>query len=174
MAAIRIPTAKNNPTIEHIAVTCVRILIGIILLTAGLAKVADFSTFVTQVALYDVVPTPAIQFMSACLLSAEIALGLALTLGYFSRVASILAAGLFGIFIVVLAQALWRDMSLDDCACRNILFGLFHWEVGLSWKMVFVDAILLVGCLFVAIANSTGYRMDFFRREEKAQNGSGL
>ena len=157
MAVSRVSIVRNNLSIRHIAVTCVRILIGLILLTAGFAKITDFSTFVAEVALYDLVPISAIEFMSVCLLSAEIVLGLVLTLGYALRIASILAAGLFGIFIIVVAQALWRNMSLDDCACRNILFGLLHWDMDLSWKVIFVDAILLVGCLFVAITNSTGH-----------------
>ena len=157
MAVSRISIVRNNPSIRYIAVTCVRILIGLVLLTAGFAKITDFSTFTAEVALYDLVPISAIEFMSACLLSAEIVLGLVLILGHALRVASILAAGLFGIFIIVVSQALWRNMSLDDCACRNILFGLLHWDVDLSWKVIFVDAILLVGCLFIAITNSTGY-----------------
>ncbi len=156
MAVSRINIVKNSPSIRHIAVTCVRTFIGLILLTAGLAKTTDIKTFMAEVALFNLVPVSAIEFMSVFLLSAEIVLGLVLTLGYALRIASILAAGLFGIFIIVVAQALWRNMSLDDCACRNILFGLLDWEVGLSWKVIFVDAILLVGCLFIAITNS-GY-----------------
>lgn len=166
MVTIRIPVAKDNPAIERITITCVRVLIGVVLLTAGMAKVANFSTFVTQVALYDLVPMSIVRLISYLILSAELSIGLALILGYFSRGTSILSAGLFSIFIWALSQALWQGLPLDDCGCENVFFNLFDWSVDFSWKIVFVDAILLAGCLLVAISNSTGYGMDAFLRKD--------
>jgi len=137
-----------------------------------MTKVADFSVFVTQVALYDIVPMPLVRIASYCILASEITLGSALILGYFSRGASILSVGLFGIFICVLTLALWRALPLDDCGCENILFDLFHWDADLSWKEVFIDLVLLVVCLFVASTDSGGYGIDSFVRKDTLSGGN--
>ena len=162
MATIWLPIAENSAPIKQIIVTCVRILTGVILLTAGVAKVTGFDVFVTQVALYDILPMSLVRLASYCLLSAEITIGFVLIVGYFSRGASILSVSLFTTFIGALSLALWRELPLEDCGCQNFLFSLFNWDVSLSWTVVFIDTLLLAGSLLVANTDSGGYGVDFF------------
>lgn len=165
MATFRIPSADIIKTIKPFLVTVVRVFIGCLLLSAGVSKVLDFSSFTTQVAFYDILPMSTVRIASYSLLSAEITIGIALIVGYFSGGASILGAGLFAIFITFLSVGLLRDLSLEDCGCQNLIFNLFYEDVKLSWTIVSIDAILLVGCLFVAGTDSGGYGVDFFVRK---------
>lgn len=166
MARIRLPFADYVKTIKPSLVTIIRVFIGCLLLSAGLAKILDFNAFTTQVALYDILPMSTVRIACYCLLSAEITIGIALIVGYFSGGASILSAGLFAIFIAFLSVGLLRDLSLEDCGCQNLIFNLFYRDVKLSWTIVSIDIVLLMGCLFVTITDSGGYGVDFFIRKK--------
>ena len=165
MATFRIFSADFIRTIKPFLVTVVRIFIGCLLLSAGLSKVVDFNSFTTQVALYDILPMSTVRIASYCLLSAEITIGIALIVGYFSGGASIFGAGLFTIFIIFLSAGLLRDLSLEDCGCQNLIFNLFYRDVKLSWTIVSIDTVFLVSCLFVTGTDSGGYGVDFFVRK---------
>lgn len=165
MATFRIPSADLIKTIKPFLVTIVRVFIGCLLLSAGMSKVVDFSSFTTQVALYDILPMSTVRIASYSLLSAEITIGIALIVGYFSGGASIYGAGLFAIFITFLSVGLLRELPLEDCGCQNLILNLFYRDVKLSWTIVSIDAVLLVGCLFVAGTDSGGYGVDFFVRK---------
>ena len=166
MATFRLPFTDFVKPVKPILVTIVRVFIGCLLLSAGLAKILDFNAFTTQVALYDILQMSTVRIASYCLLSAEITIGIALIVGYFSGGASILSAGLFAIFITFLSVGLLRDLSLEDCGCQNLIFNLFYQDVKLSWTIVSIDTFLLVGCLFVASTDSAGYGVDFFVRKK--------
>ena len=82
-------------TIPSILVTVLRIMLGAILLFAGIAKLSNFSAFVNDVASYQMLPTGMVKPISYLLVSAEITLGITLGIGYFSRGAGILTSSFF-------------------------------------------------------------------------------
>jgi len=155
-------------------ITLFRIFLGTILFFAGVAKVTDFIGFVGLMARYDLLPMSFVTVFSYLLVSAEIIVGAALILGYFSRGAGLLAAMLFLTFAAAMASALWRALPLDECGCANILFDWFGTSVNLTWKGVFLDGLLFIGSLIVACASQPGYGIQSLRglllSLEKVQN----
>ena len=166
MATIQLPFADYVKTIKPLLLTIVRVCIGCILFSSGMAKILDFNAFTTQVALYDILPMSTVRLSSYCLLAAEITIGITLIIGYFSGGASILGAGLFAIFIAFLSIGILRDLSLDDCGCKNMIFNLFSKDVNLSWTIVSIDSVLFVCCMFVASTDTAGYGVDFFIKKK--------
>lgn len=151
--------------IPLLLVTTLRIILGIILLFSGTAKLANFSAFLVAVAGYQMLPTAMVKPISYLLVSAEITLGIALSIGYFSRGAGILSSLLFLMFAVALANVLLQKLPVPDCGCANFLFGFLDF-LGLSvsttpnWKMVFVDIVLAVGSLRIACSPQQGYGLE--------------
>ena len=154
-------------TIPSLLVTTLRIILGAILLFAGIAKLANFSAYVTDVAGYQILPTGLAKPISYLLVSAEITLGIALSIGYFSRGTGILASFLFLIFAVALVNVLWRELPVADCGCTNFLFTFLDF-LGLSisttpnWKMVFVDIALGIASLGIVFSPQQGYGLESF------------
>lgn len=162
-------------TIPLLLVTGLRIILGTILLFAGIAKLANFSAFVAAAVGYQMLPTAMVKPVSYLLVSAEITLGIALCIGYFSRGAGILSSLLFLMFAVALANVLWQKLLVSDCGCANFLFSFLDF-LGLSvstmpnWKIVFVDIVLAIGSFGIVCSPQQGYGLEFFisrvRRDE--------
>ena len=157
-------------TIPSILVTVLRIMLGAILLFAGIAKLSNFSAFVNDVASYQMLPTGMVKPISYLLVSAEITLGIALGIGYFSRGAGILTSFLFLIFAVALANVLWRELPITDCGCGNFLFSLldvlgFPISTTPNWKMVFIDIVLAGASLGVVFSPQQGYGLESLIRQ---------
>ncbi|MDE0316167.1 MAG: DoxX family membrane protein [Candidatus Poribacteria bacterium] len=145
-------------------VTVLRIILGTILFFAGIAKLADFSTFVTAVVSYQMLPTALVKPISYLLVSAEITLGIALSIGYFSRGAGILASLLFLIFAAALTNVLLQKLSVMDCGCANFLFSLLE-NLGLTvstpnWILVFSNVVFAVVSFGMARSPQRGYGLE--------------
>ena len=157
-------------TIPSLLVTVLRIILGAILLFAGIAKLSNFSAFVNDVASYQMLPTGMVKPISYLLVSAEITLGIALGIGYFSRGAGILTSFLFLTFTVALANVLWQELPIADCGCGNFLFSLldvlgFPISTTPNWKMVFVDIVLVGASLRIAFSPQQGYGLELLIRQ---------
>ena len=159
-------------TIPSFLITFLRVVLGIILLFAGITKLIGFSAFAFNVASYQMLPIGLIKPISYLLVSAEITLGIVLVIGYFSRGAGILSMLLFLIFSVALTNVLWRDLSITECGCGNIIFTLLE-VLGLTvstapnWKIVFVDIILAVASLGVVFSPQQGYGLESLMRQRQ-------
>ncbi|MFQ6041241.1 MAG: DoxX family protein [Candidatus Poribacteria bacterium] len=150
--------------ITSLLFTLLRVFLGTILLLAGAAKVTEFRAFVGHVALYGILPMSLVTSASYLLVSAEITIGAALVLGYFSRGAGLLAALLFLTFALALASVLWRGLPFDECGCANILFDWLGLSEQPNWKAVFLDIILWMGSFFVARSPQQGYGVELLLR----------
>ncbi len=151
-------------TIPSLLLTVLRIILGTILFFAGIAKLTSFSVFVYTVAAYQILPTTLIKPISYLLVSAEITLGIALSIGYFSRGASILASLLFLMFAAALANVLWKELPVMDCGCANFLFSLLG-SLGLSvstphWMMVFSNVVLAAASIRITCSPKQGYGLE--------------
>lgn len=152
-------------TIPSILITSLRILLGAILLFAGIAKLSNFGAFVINVESYQMLPTGFVKPISNLLVSAEITVGIVLIIGYFSKGASALAAFLFMLFALGLANVVWKKLPITDCGCGNFLFSLldmlgFQISTTVSWKTVFMDIVLAIGSFGVAIFPHQGFGLD--------------
>ncbi len=158
--------------IPSVFVTLLRVVLGAILLFAGITKLMGFSTFATNVGSYQMLPIALVKPISYLIVSAEITLGIVLIIGYFSRGAGILSMSLFLIFAVALTNVLWRELPLTDCGCDNFIFSLLDF-LGLTisdqpnWRIVFVDIVLAVSCLGVISSPQRGYGLDSLIQKEQ-------
>lgn len=145
-------------------VTVLRIILGTILFFAGIAKLTNFSAFVTVVVSYQMLPTALVKPISYLLVSAEITLGIALSIGYFSRGAGILASLLFLIFAAALTNVLLQKLPVTDCGCANFLFSLLD-SLGFmvstpTWMLVFSNVVLAVMSFGTARSPQRGYGLE--------------
>ena len=158
--------------IPLLLVTLLRVVLGSILLFAGITKLMGFSTFATTVGSYQMLPIGLVKPISYLIVSGEITLGIVLIVGYFSRGAGILSMSLFLIFAVALINVLWRELTITDCGCGNFLISLLD-VLGLTisnepnWKIVFVDIVLAVSCLGVISSPQRGYGLDSLIQKEQ-------
>ena len=156
-------------------VTVLRIILGTILFFAGIAKLADFSAFVSAVVSYQMLPIVLVKPISYLLVSAEITLGIALSIGYFSRGANILASLLFLIFAAALANVLLQKLPVMDCGCANFLFSLLD-SLGLSvskpnWMLVCTDLVLAAASFGVVCSPQRGYGLEsLIHQMQRSQN----
>lgn len=85
-------------------------------IAAGAAKVGDLEHFKTQVHAYDLLPGGLEAPFAYALPFVEIVVGLYLLVGLFIRPAAAVSVVLMALFVVAMAQAWARGLSLD-CGC---------------------------------------------------------
>lgn len=135
--------------------TCLRILIGGIYLLSGLSKlIQPIEYFEIAVGFYDLIPDNAIHYVALIVPWIEFIFGTHLLLGYDTKKSGIILAGLSGIFQVVLAQAVLRDLPVDECGC----FGGGY--VHLTLYQSFALDTFLVLCLIQIISHRSKFALD--------------
>lgn len=96
--------------------TLARLVVGGVLVVAGALKVIDPRSSVAAVRAYEIVPAWLEQPLGWGLPFLELALGLLLLAGLFTRVVAALAGLLIVVFIVAVISAAARGLSID-CGC---------------------------------------------------------
>lgn len=114
-----------------------RVVLGLLLLVAGLLKVADPGHFQAMLSRYGLFPASALPYVAPLIIVGEILLGLALLSGRQVRHCLALCEVLFYTFALAVASVLYRGLQIR-CAC----FGVFSLRVS-PWHCVL--------CLLVAI-----------------------
>jgi len=118
---------RNNSTMQFL----LRLLLGGVLIYAGVLKMLDAQSFADSIAGFQLVPHELINLVALSLPAFEIFLGLALVLGIRAKDAALTMACLFAVFIFVLAQAMVRGIEAD-CGCFG---GGTSWLESLSPKV---------------------------------------
>jgi uncharacterized membrane protein YphA (DoxX/SURF4 family) len=98
----------------------VRLAAAAIWLVAGIAKLADLTSFKQEVAAYDVLPSALVEPVAYALPFVEVSLGVYLLVGLLVRPAALLSTALMLLFIGVQAQAWARGLSIE-CGCFGSL-----------------------------------------------------
>lgn len=93
-----------------------RVVLGAVLLVAGLAKVTDPVGSVQNVLAYEVVGYDLARVIGITLPIVEIALGVLLLVGLLTRASAALGGLLMVVFVVGIASAWARGLSID-CGC---------------------------------------------------------
>lgn len=96
--------------------TVIRLVVGVVWLWAGWSKLHDPRAFVQTVRAYDATPEWLAKAMGYGMPVLEVCLGLLLIVGVAVRIAAIVSAVLFLVFLIGLVQAAVRDIQLD-CGC---------------------------------------------------------
>ena len=106
------PLVRATPWVS----TAVRLLLAGVFLTAGGIKAVDPQTSVSAVRAYELLPAGLVTPVGWGLPFAEIALGLLLVVGAFTRVLAVVSAVLLLVFIAGALSAAARGLSID-CGC---------------------------------------------------------
>jgi len=115
-------TADGSTRRDRIAATCpwvstlVRLGLAGILITAGLLKVVDPQSSVQAVRGYQLLPESLEVVVGWGLPFAEMALGLLLVAGAFTRVVAVVTGALMIVFIAAVVSAWVRGLTID-CGC---------------------------------------------------------
>jgi len=125
-----------------------RLLLGGLLLLAGVTKLADRASVREAIAEYDILPSRVERPFAALLPWLETALGVLLLLGLGSTAAAALAAPLFLSFAFAIGVNLWRGRHFD-CHC----FGSVQHE-RIGWPALVRSMALVLGALVVAVGTS--------------------
>ena len=126
------------------------ILLGMVLLVAGLGKVRDPLTFADQVAAYQILPRTGLVGLSTMLIWLEIVVGVCLLIGVWRQTAFAAAAALFALFVVFVGVALLRGQE-GACGC----FGDLLPDRSVSlWLLVGDGLAIILACLGLALSRS--------------------
>jgi uncharacterized membrane protein YphA (DoxX/SURF4 family) len=93
-----------------------RLILGGVLLAAGLLKYQHLDKSQMAVRAYELLPISVANFLGIALPFLEIAVGVLLVLGAATRIAAAVGGSLMVIFIVGISQAWARGLSID-CGC---------------------------------------------------------
>jgi len=96
--------------------TVLRLVVGGVLLVAGALKVTNLAASAFAVRAYQLLPYDLAGYVGHALPVAEIAVGVLLVLGLFTRAGAIAAALLLLAFVIGIASAWARGLSID-CGC---------------------------------------------------------
>ena len=110
--SVRLPKVSAMPWVAVLA----RLVVGGVWLAAGLLKVPDPAENVRAVRAYRLLPEAVVPLVGHALPALEILVGLCLLLGVLVRLNAVLSAVLLLAFIVGIASAWGRGLSID-CGC---------------------------------------------------------
>jgi uncharacterized membrane protein YphA (DoxX/SURF4 family) len=109
-------TGFRDSTLQMWVSTALRLGLAAVLLWSGGAKVSEPSQAVMAVQAYDILPPSVGEFVGYALPLFELAIGLALLVGAATRISAIVAGALMTAFVVGVASAWARGLSID-CGC---------------------------------------------------------
>ena len=141
-----------------------RLVTGGVWIVAGAVKLPDPAQSVDAVRAYQLLPSSLVQPVGQLLPVVEIVVGATLVLGLLTRGSAIVSALLFVAFIIGIASAWARGISID-CGC----FGGGGYDADATSKYpweIARDALLLLASVFLVWLPSTRLALDalLFRR----------
>ncbi|MGB3186445.1 MAG: DoxX family protein [Ornithinimicrobium sp.] len=143
------PSRRINPVILDVIGLVARLALGGVLLVAGYFKAVDFDASVRSVVAYDLFDYQVAEFIGITLPIIEIAVGAMLLLGLFTRLSGAAGTLLMIIFIVGIASAWVRGLSID-CGCFGTGGPIDPSETRYLQEIV-RDAALALGGLWLVI-----------------------
>lgn len=145
--------------VAHVAA---RLLLGGILLWAGLSKAFAHQEMVLAVDAYEVLPDALVQPVAAALPWIEILLGLFVLAGLFLQFSAAASATLLLLFLAVMGQAKARGLPID-CGC----FGPGGAGDGVGWLDLIRDLPLLAIAVWLAWRPDGPLTLDTYVKAER-------
>ena len=122
-----------------------RLTLGGIFITAGIAKLSSQAEFINAVIGYGLLPDSLARAYGYALPWAELAIGFCLILGLFTRIASGLVLPIALSFIIANSYAIYRQFQ-DDCGCFGALVPMsYPVSLTLDILMMLIATVLLMG-----------------------------
>lgn len=135
-------------------VLVLRLLVGGLLLVAGILKIGHAPDLAAAIAGFRLLPAAVIGPLALALPFLEVLFGLYLILGLFTRIAGIIACIQFLIYSAAVASAVVRHIPAN-CGC----FGPADAAVA-DWPHVAFDLLLALACAFIAYGAPGAYAVD--------------
>lgn len=144
-----------KPAKEYLLVVA-RLAMGILFCFSGISKlIRPNEYFQIAIAQYSLFPYDIIPWISHVIPWVELLLGAHLVFGLYVSFAAGGLAILSGMFQVVLAQAVLRQLPIDECGC--IGGGIFHFTLYQSFA---IDTLLAVILIFITTAENLPLAID--------------
>ncbi len=139
--------AHTKAWILDIVLAASRAALAVAFVWACVHKIAGPHEFAVQVATYQILPLGLVNLQAIVLPWAELAAGVLLLLGLWTRPAALVTCGMNAMFIAAIAMALAADLQLQ-CGC----FSSSEAGHEMSPALIFRDgALFLAGALVVAV-----------------------
>lgn len=140
-----------------------RILLGLIFLFAGLAKISDPVRFMLTLREFGLFPETVIPFLTLYLPWLEFVLGLFLMIGLLYRPSAFLLACLNTLFGIAILTVIVRGMEID-CGCFGLLADILKIPDMANMKAVIRNIIFIGMCLYIFFAKRTLLSLDDYRQ----------
>ena len=146
-----------------------RLVVGGVIFAAGYLKVDEIAKSQMAVRAYEILPIGVANFLGIVLPFAEVAIGLFLILGAATRINALLSAGLMALFIVAIAQAGLRGLTID-CGCFG---GGGQVEPGQTKYLQEIarDALLFLLAIYLYRFPSTKFSLDKDKEDTEQAKG---
>ena len=125
---------------KHVRV--IKIILGLILLFSGIAKIADPSNAVNLMLEFKIVPEALILIIISALPVLEILIGVLLVSGMYHKSAVISALILFSGFLIISIYGTIIGLN-SDCGCFGSVI-----KSRIGWRMVVRNGVFVVGCWY--------------------------
>ena len=135
----------------HLSLNIVRLLIGAMYAISGCLKMLDVRLFINDLSNFDIIPLLLVVPVAIVIIAGEILLGLALLVGYRTRFASMILAGLTAIFVFVVFVCYVRGVA-PECGCFGPVLRE-RVEAGVLVR----DLILMTGCLWLSLQQEANF-----------------
>jgi uncharacterized membrane protein YphA (DoxX/SURF4 family) len=146
-----------------IALVAARAVLAVVFVLACVHKILDPYDFAMQVATYQILPLGLVNLQAIALPWVELATGILLILGLWTRPAALLTCGMNLMFIVAIAMALAADLQLQ-CGC----FSSADAGHDMSPSLIVRDAALLLAGAFLVAMRPDRFTLDAWLGRRKA------
>ena len=141
-----------------------RILLGLIFLFAGIAKISDPVRFIFTLREFNLFSEAVIPFMALYLPWLEFILGLFLILGLLYRASSFLLACLNTMFAIAILTVVVRGMEID-CGCFGMLADILKIPDSADIKAVIRNVIFIGISVYIFIVKKTLFSLENYLRK---------
>lgn len=142
----------------------VRIIVGVMFVVVGLAKVADPVLFAKEITNYNLMPDFSINIFAIVLPWVELISGLLLIAGVRIRANAVIIGAMLIMFIIAVASAWARGLNIN-CGCFS---HIAQETVGL--KKILENTGLLILCIYLYFFPGNLLTLDFVSKKEEIAN----
>ncbi|HEY3411972.1 MAG TPA: MauE/DoxX family redox-associated membrane protein [Armatimonadota bacterium] len=121
-----------------------RWVLGLVFIAFSLGKIIDPATFADSIAAYRILPVAAVNVFALVMAWTEFLVGISLLNGVAYRSGALLAAALNFVFIVAVASAMARGLSIE-CGCFTVA------KETVGWSLLIRDTVFLALAMVVLL-----------------------
>ena len=141
-----------------------RILLGLIFLFAGIAKISDPVRFIFTLRQFNLFSEAVIPFMALYLPWLEFILGLFLILGLLYRASAFLLACLNTMFAIAILTVVVRGMEID-CGCFGMFADILKIPDSADIKAVIRNVIFIGISIYIFIVKKTLFSLENYLKK---------